>query len=225
MQMNHIPDLSLRTLSFGPSQGDKPKNIVLLLHGLGSNADDLISLAPIMAGELPETLFLSVDAPEQCDMAPFGHQWFSLQNRAPDAILSGLQTTAQPALHKVISEIKEKYGIENKDLALLGFSQGTMTSLYTALHSDAPFAGVLGYSGALFLNPATEQDLTKQPICLVHGTADDVVAFESLADAETTLKEHDIEIETCACPNLGHSIDEKGLGTGVSFLQRVLGYA
>lgn len=223
MTIKQISDMDLRTLSYGPQEGEI-KNIVLLLHGLGSNADDLISLAPIMAADLPHTRFLSVDAPEACDMAPFGHQWFSLQDRSPDKILAGLKGTARPALDTCIAQIKEKYGIENNKLALLGFSQGTMTSLFTALHAPEAFAGVLGYSGALFLDPEHKENLTAQPICLVHGTADDVVPFQSLEDAHDVLSENNIEIETCACPHLGHSIDEKGLKTGIAFLRRILGY-
>ena len=68
-----------------PEEGGKPSSLVILLHGLGSNGRDLISLAPFWAKDLPETVFISPDAPFVCDMAPMGYQWFSLQELAPES--------------------------------------------------------------------------------------------------------------------------------------------
>lgn len=220
MQIEQLPDFSLRTLALPPQSGQAPRKIVLLLHGLGSNAEDLIALAPMMAPEIPDALFLSVDAPYPCDMAPFGYQWFSLQDRAPARILTELRRV-RPLLEGYIHDVLNKYGLKNKDLALGGFSQGTMTSLYTALYAEEAYAGVLGYSGALFLD-ADAGALTKLPVCLIHGEADDVVPFHSMELAATALKAQNFDIETLACPRLGHSIDEKGLKKGTEFLARIL---
>jgi len=220
MQIHQLPDFSLRTLALSPQSGNDPKKIVLLLHGLGSNAEDLIALAPMMAPEMPDVLFLSVDAPYPCDMAPNGYQWFSLQDRDPARIMMELRRV-RPLLEGYIHEVLEKYGLKNSDLALGGFSQGTMTSLYTALYAQESYAGVLGYSGALFLDEDAGP-LTKLPVCLIHGEDDDVVPFQSLELAETALKAQNFDIETLACPQLGHSIDEKGLKKGTAFLARIL---
>jgi len=164
---------------------------------------------------------LSVDAPYPCDMAPYGYQWFSLQDRDPARILMELRRV-RPLLEGYIQEVMGKYGLKNKDLALGGFSQGTMTSLYTALYAEEAYAGVLGYSGALFLDEDAGT-LTKLPVCLIHGEADDVVPFRSMELAATALKAQDFDVETLACPQLGHSIDEKGLKKGTEFLARILG--
>ncbi|TVQ82337.1 MAG: phospholipase [Micavibrio sp.] len=220
MNIQNLSDFPLRTLALPPLSGAEPKNIVLLLHGLGSNAEDLISLAPLMARDLPDTLFLSVDAPYPCDMAPFGYQWFSLQDRDPARILKELRQV-RPVLEDYIAEVIKKYQIKNNELALSGFSQGTMTSLFTSLYAKEAFAGILGYSGAFF--PDTEAGaLTKQPVCLIHGTADDVVPFDNMKTAENLLQAQDFDIETLACPGLGHSIDENGIAKGTAFLKRIL---
>ncbi|TNE27367.1 MAG: phospholipase [Alphaproteobacteria bacterium] len=220
MQIQQLPDFSLRTLALAPQSGNPPKKIVLLLHGLGSNAEDLIALAPMMAPDMPDVLFLSVDAPYPCDMAPFGYQWFSLQDRDPTRILMELRRV-RPLLEGYIREVLEKYDLKNNDLAFGGFSQGTMTSLYTALYAEEAYAGVLGYSGVLFLDE-DEGPLTKLPVCLIHGEADDVVPFHSLELAEAALKAQNFDLETLACPHLGHSIDEQGLKKGTQFLARIL---
>ncbi|MBL1146487.1 MAG: phospholipase [Pseudomonadota bacterium] len=221
MQIQQIADFSLRTLALAPQSGNPPKKIALFLHGLGSNAEDLIALAPLMAPDMPDVLFLSVDAPYPCDMAPVGYQWFSLRDRDPTRILMELRRV-KPLLEGYIGEVLDKYKLRNKDLAFCGFSQGTMTSLYTALYADEPYAGVLGYSGVLFLDE-DEGPLSRLPICLIHGEADDVVPFRSLEMAEAALKAQNFDLEILACPHLGHSIDEKGLKKGTEFLARILG--
>lgn len=77
-----------------PRTGGPPRQLVVLLHGVGANGDDLIALAPAMAAVLPGAVFVAPNAPEPCDMAPFGYQWFSLRDRRPEALLLGVQSVA-----------------------------------------------------------------------------------------------------------------------------------
>ena len=61
-----------------PASGEPARSLVILLHGYGSNGDDLIGLAPHWRGALPETAFVSPNAPERCPGAPGGYQWWAL---------------------------------------------------------------------------------------------------------------------------------------------------
>lgn len=198
-----------------------PESLVILLHGLGSNGRDLISLAPMWGEELPNTVFVSPDAPFACDMVPPGYpdsfQWFSLQDRDPHMILKGVQL-AQPILDSFITEQIEKYGVSAEKTALVGFSQGTMMSLYTAPRYPEKLAGVLGYSGALCGEPGE----TKMPICLVHGEADDVVPFSAYQHARGKLIGAGFKVSGHSTPGLTHSIDQAGIDAGKAFLKDVL---
>ena len=69
-----------------PASGGEPRRLVILLHGLGADGNDLIGLAPYWARLLPEAEFLSPNAPFPCDTAPYGYQWFSSQDRSPEAV-------------------------------------------------------------------------------------------------------------------------------------------
>lgn len=208
-----------------PQQGqDNPEHLVILLHGLGSNGQDLIGLAPYWASALPKALFVSPDAPFPCDMAPFGYQWFSLQDRDPAKILAGIQK-ATPILHDYIAAQQEKFGVPADKTVLVGFSQGTMMSLYAGPRyrgaDGKGLAGILGYSGALFVSEA-EEDLVKMPVHLVHGERDDVVPFAAYKEAMKGLKENSFSVSGISRPALGHSIDEEGIESGAAFLQSVL---
>jgi len=198
-----------------------PTSLVILLHGLGSNGQDLISLAPMLAADLPETVFVSPDAPFACDMVPEGYegsyQWFSLQDRDPHAVLQGVKT-AQPILDTFITEQMEKYKIPSEKVVLLGFSQGTMMSLFTAPRFPEQLGGVLGYSGALCGEPG----LRKMPICLIHGEADDVVPITAYNHARGKLIGKGFKVSGHTAAGLAHSIDQAGIDAGAAFLRDVL---
>jgi phospholipase/carboxylesterase len=128
-----MPDIpQLAGPSGGPASGGKPKQVVILAHGLGANGDDLIGLAPYYAQVLPDALFISPNAPFACDMGGFGYQWFSYQDRAPGPVLAGVRAAA-PILDAFIDRVLAETGLPDDKLALVGFSQGTMMSLFVSL--------------------------------------------------------------------------------------------
>jgi phospholipase/carboxylesterase len=211
--------------SFGPAAGGKPRRLVLLLHGLGADGNDLIGLAPYFAQALPDCAFVSPHAPFPCDMAPYGRQWFSLQDRSPETVLAGVQATA-PILDGFISAQRDRLGLADRNVALLGFSQGTMMSLYTALRRPQALAGIVGYSGALVAPHLLASEVrSKPPVLLVHGEADPIVPFQALAAAAQALKANGVPVETLPRPGLPHSIDDEGIEAGIGFLSRHLAAA
>jgi phospholipase/carboxylesterase len=210
----------------GPSRptasSGRPSRLVILLHGLGADGNDLIGLAPYWAPLLPTAEFLSPNAPFPCDMAPYGYQWFSAQDRSPTAVLAGVRAAA-PLLQAFIDDALAERGLDDADLALVGFSQGTMMSLFVGLRRAKPVAGIVGFSGRLLAPELLAEELRSRPrMLLVHGTDDPLVPYESLAIAEAALEGAGIPVETLTCEGIGHSIDENGLRRAGSFLKDML---
>src|SRR5438309_5890172 len=202
--------------------GGKPRRLVILLHGLGADGNDLIGLAPYWARLLPGAEFLSPNAPFPCDTAPYGYQWFSSQDRSPEAVLGGVRAAA-PILDAFIDEALKERGLGSRELALVGFSQGTMMSLFVGLRRAKPVAGIVGFSGRLLAPELLATELRSRPrTLLVHGTDDPLVPYESLPAAETALRSAGVPVDTLTCPGIGHSIDENGLRQGGAFLKDVL---
>ena len=191
------------------------KTLMVLLHGLGSNGDDLFSLVPYLAPQLTDTQFYSPDGIEPCDMVPFGYQWFSLADRSPHKLSAELERVI-PIISKIIEDKAASLGLTKADVILFGFSQGTMVSLSLALASDEAYKAVLGFSGRLYM-PAKLTN-TKTPICLVHGAEDEVVPTESLTHAKEALEKLGIKVADLTVPNLVHSIDMMGLEFAMKFL-------
>jgi phospholipase/carboxylesterase len=217
--------MSEQSLNFYKYGNEKaPKNLVILLHGYGSNGQDLISLAPEWAGNMADTLFISPDAPFPCEMGGFGFQWFSLENRREDIMIANIQQ-AVPLLNDFIAQCVENFGVSYDRIALVGFSQGTMMSLYVAPRHDEVFAGVMGYSGALLDGQSildAPDKFKKFPISLRHGNADEVVPVEMFEQAHAFLQGAGYSIEGHITPGLGHGIDQDGVANGLIFLRKVL---
>lgn len=205
-----------------PLAGGKPTSLVVLLHGVGADGNDLMGLAPYWAPLIPGAEFLSPDAPFPCDMAPYGRQWFSLQDRSPVRIFAGVRAAA-PILDAFLDAALEARGLDDSRLALVGFSQGTIMSLHVGLRRPKPIAGILGYSGALSGADALAQEIRAKPrVLLLHGDADEIVPFQALAAAKAALAALKVPVETLERPGLGHGIDEIGLRRGGEFLREVL---
>ncbi|MBT4907831.1 MAG: prolyl oligopeptidase family serine peptidase [Rhodospirillaceae bacterium] len=207
--------------SFGPATGNPPKQLVVLLHGRGANGNDLIGLAPMLAEHLPDALFLAPDAPDPCEGAPFGLQWFSLTDRSPENIAAGVRGVA-PAIDAFLDHHLAQHGLSDGDLALFGFSQGSMMALHIGMRRTTAPAAVLGYSGLLAAADSLADEITvRPPVLLVHGEADEIVPHAALAAAETTLRDAGVTVEAISRPGLGHGIDDDGVRRAITLLDRV----
>ncbi|MBV8548646.1 MAG: dienelactone hydrolase family protein [Alphaproteobacteria bacterium] len=216
--------MTLNDYTIPPLNG-KTSRAVIFLHGLGDRGDGgLLSLGQMWQPALPpDTECLCPDAPFEFDMAPpdfGGRQWFSLQNFTADSIAAGVKSAA-PHLNAYIDHVMATRGLRPAQILLVGFSQGTMMALYTALRRAEGVAGIIGYSGLLVAGDSLPQEKRcAPPVLLVHGTADDVVPFRGMAEAEQGLRHAHIAVEAIACPGAPHTIDERGLAVGLQFAQR-----
>ena len=144
-------------------------------------------------------------------MAPYGRQWFSLQDRRPAAMLAGVRRTA-PLVDAFLDEELARYGLDEAAMALVGFSQGTMTSLHVGPRRARPPAAILGFSGALLgaeraggrgAQPAAGDADPRRRRRRGPGATHCSMAVEGLQAAE-------IPVQWIVRPGLPHSIDPEG---------------
>jgi phospholipase/carboxylesterase len=204
---------------WGPASKTTPKQLVVLCHGLGADGHDLIDLAPTWSHAVPDALFVSVDAPFPHESG-FGRQWWSVADRSPPVMEAGVRRAAG-FLDAFIDAELARLGLPADAYAVMGFSQGAMTVLFTGLRRAIAPRAILAFSGALVAPDSLPAELANHaPVLLVHGEADDVVPAQRSRDAEQALRAAGIPVEAVFVPRLGHGIDDTGLAMGALALQR-----
>ncbi|MET3928033.1 dienelactone hydrolase family protein [Devosia sp. 2618] len=206
-----------------PVSGGAPKQAVVLLHGYGSDGNDLIGLAPHWQGLLPDAVFISPNAPEQCRQMASGYQWFDIAFEG-DRLASrqiGV-VNARPVLVEFLNDLWSQSGITPDNTILVGFSQGAMMALHVGLSLETPLMGIIAFSGA-FVPPEGfgETLMAKSPVCLVHGDMDGVVDPELSADADVALRLAGYDVSYHVSPGVGHGIAPDGLAFASEFITRI----
>ena len=205
-----------------PDHDFKPNSLVVLLHGIGADALDLIPLAKHWSLTLKKTKFYSLHAPYPYRLATPGRQWFDLEDRDQTRILNEIELV-KPIIVSFLNKKLKDYNLKYKDLILVGFSQGTMVALNLTLTIKEEVRGVLGYSGGIILTKSGKIEINSKPkICLVHGKEDEVVPKKMMEATEMVLKDSTVDVSTHLIENLGHSINEEGLEIGQNFLVKYL---
>jgi len=206
-------------------QSAAARALVVFLHGYGADGNDLIDIGRAWQGLLPHAAFVSPHAPEPCGQAPVGRQWFPLTFRDPNERWLGCQKVA-PRLESFLDAELKRRNLPASALALVGFSQGTMTGLHVGLRrTTAPFA-IVGYSGLLVAPPDGNVEKLKAdirsrpPVLLIHGDLDDLIPVGALSHATNGLASLGVPVEWHLSHGIGHGIDQEGLRHGGEFLAR-----
>ncbi|WP_417248759.1 alpha/beta hydrolase [Celeribacter sp.] len=211
------------------SHSGRVGSVVVFLHGYGADGADLLGLADPLAEHLPDTVFFAPDAPERCIGNPMGYQWFPIpwiDGSSEEEARTGM-LRAVDELNDYLDNILVDYGLEPEQMALVGFSQGTMMALHVAPRREDALAAVVGFSGRL-LEPELLEDEKRVdfPVLLLHGDEDDVVPPQSLPEAAEALQGAGFEkVYAHIMRGTGHGIAPDGLEVAVAFLRDQLGYS
>jgi phospholipase/carboxylesterase len=206
-----------------PASGQTPKQAVVLLHGYGSDGNDLIGLAPHWQGLLPDALFVSPNGPDQCRQLASGFQWFDVSfegDRLARRQVGVMQ--ARPVLVEFLEDLWSQTGIAPQDTILAGFSQGAMMALHVGLSLETPLMGIIGFSGA-FLPPEGfgTAPLAQSPVCLIHGDLDTVVEPQHSADADAVLRQAGYDVRYHVSRGVAHGIAPDGLAFASDFIAQI----
>ncbi|MFL1780942.1 alpha/beta hydrolase family protein [Candidatus Hepatincolaceae symbiont of Richtersius coronifer] len=196
-------------------------NIIILLHGYGSDNNDLSSVASLFK-QLPNTSFVCPNAPFPCNY--MGYQWFALDFVEDEIGNIDIKVADFKALNKTnkiltdfIDYISNKYNVPYEKIGLFGFSQGGIMVLYHGLHSPNKFAGVVCHSGLYYEPYQFNSDIIKKPksayndnqdILLIHGEKDRVVSFDHMKKTREFFAANNLKYESHFEKNLEHNINE-----------------
>ena len=212
----------LETTSVSPLSKNKPRQAVILCHGYGGDGKDISSLARTWQRFMPETIFLSPNAPEVCSINPKGYQWFDLSNDKEEIILEK-SLVAEKKLSLFIDQVCDNLQLDFNNLALVGFSQGCMMSIQVGLKKEKKINCLIGYSGKIINQKHLSNCINSKPkIFLMHGENDTIVSPIHLLESKEYLIRHGLKVKIKMLKNCEHRIPVEGSSLGLSFLKKNL---
>jgi phospholipase/carboxylesterase len=198
--------MSLHYLIREPKIKADKNPLLLLLHGYGSNEQDLFSFA----SELPDTCYVvSVRAPY--DLQYNSYCWYAINFDADENKFSDHEQAkiSRDVIAGFIDELIQKYPVDAQNITLIGFSQGSILSYAVALSYPEKIKRVIALSGYLNMEIVKEgfekNDLSTLTMFISHGTADQVIPVDWARKAAPALKDLGIKTVYKEYP-VGHGV-------------------
>jgi len=212
----------LEVTSVSPLSKNKPRQAVILCHGYGGDGKDISTLAINWQRFLPDAIFLCPNAPEVCSVNPQGYQWFDLTIEKEEVILEK-SLIAEEKLNTFLDQVSNNFQLEPSNLALVGFSQGSMIGIQVALKKKEQINCLIGYSGKVINQKHLSDNINSKPkIFLMHGANDTIVSPTHLLEAKAYLNNHGLKVKTKLFKNCEHRIPVEGSSFGLDFLKKNL---
>lgn len=213
-------NLSLHHLVREPKIKLDKNPLLLLLHGYGSNEEDLFSFA----SELPEEYYV-ISARAPYDMMYGSYAWYAINFDADENKFSDIEQakTSRDLISNFIDELVANYAIDSNNVTLIGFSQGCILSYAVAVSYPEKIKRVVAMSGYFNAEIATENfkenDFSNLKIFASHGSVDQVVPVDWARKAEPTLKQLGIDIVYKEYP-IGHGVSPQNFYDFKNWLQQ-----
>jgi len=208
--------------SFSSFSKNEPKQIIILCHGYGGDGQDISALAFNWKRFLPDAVFLCPNAPEVCTVNPLGYQWFDMAVENDETILEK-SLVAEKKLNTFLDQVLDDFQLDITNLALVGFSQGSMMIIQTALKKKEQINCLVGYSGKIINQKYLANNIHSKPkIFLMHGVNDPIVSPTHLLEAKEYLAKHGLKIKTKMFKDCEHRIPVEGVSLGLGFLKKNL---
>ena len=214
---------------FCENSQDSIKNIIIMLHGYGSNGDDLIQLAHELKSDFKNTFFSSPNAPFKFDRFEGGLKWFEVY---PDGIPFSEASHKQQEfvknqfriscelIQKHIYDLSGRYKIPINNIFLLGFSQGSMMGIEVSLKLKESLAGLVSLSGRVFTEYFTYKTKNNFPIMVIHGDNDEIIPKKRYYETCEILEKLNLTVEKHLIKNMGHTISPKVLEISKNFFKK-----
>ena len=185
----------------------KDKNpLLLLLHGYGSNEQDLFSFAT----ELPDDCYI-ISARAPYDLQYGSYAWYAINFEADNTKFSDLKQAreSRDLIVELIDELIAKYPIDESNISLIGFSQGAILSYAVGLSYPNKIGQIVAMSGYLNTEIAIDNfeknDFSTLKIFASHGSVDQVIPVEWARKTPAILEKLGIDCVYKEYP-IGHGV-------------------
>jgi phospholipase/carboxylesterase len=193
-----------------------PKQLFILLHGVGASSADLVPLASKLREVFPNAAFLLPDGTFPFEGGFNGRQWFSIRGVTEENRPARV-AEAIPALHELVTDAQNRLNVVQSDTALIGFSQGSIMALeFSKLH-DGKVGRVIAFSGRYAKLPEKAPELTT--LHLLHGESDPVISVAHAQAGYAKLIELNGDVTLDIAESVGHEIHPSLADRAINRLQ------
>lgn len=201
-----------------PKSAIEKPYLILLLHGYGSNEQDLFSFAE----ELPDDAYV-ISLRGLRNVGTEGFSWYDLDfTNGARMVDYGQAIEAQHYINEFIEEIKNKYFFDQNNINLIGFSQGAILSFSLALHNPKNYRKILCLSGypdpELLKDINMGEDFTQLEFFFSHGDKDPIIPIQWSRQFKSICEELDIDYEYHEYEE-GHGINSENYYDMLNFLR------
>jgi phospholipase/carboxylesterase len=201
------------------SKNSGAQELLLLLHGVGSNAHDLEPLGRFLAQRRPRAWVVSVQAPLGSEGGR-GWQWFSVSG-ITGANRSARIAEAMPRFIDTVHHWQRQAGADAASTTLVGFSQGSIMALEATQQGSTLAGRVVAIAGRFARQPRLAPQHTV--VHLMHGDQDRVMPLALAIDAAATLRSLGAQVTLDEFSGLGHGVDARVLRRIAERLEEVPG--
>lgn len=211
--------------------GNIPQNLVIFLHGYNGNPADHQYAVDWLKQYLQQSILIVPEAPEICDKNPQKKQWFGMlkydaanRRSQPETTVTEIMDIYNAAaeeiasraqmLNEFISNMQKQFNVDNAHTYLIGFSQGAMLTIWTALTRAQNIAGGFVLSGLIAAEKTlSDRIVSRPPLYLFHGQDDMKVQYKTLDFSVQWLQQRQIPLKVQTYSGLPHRINEDEIKT------------
>ena len=195
-----------------PENNTKKSPIVFLLHGFGSNEEDLFSFSPYLNNDVT---IISLRAPIM--LYPNSYAWYNIYYSG--SVKSYDKEAAKLIKNQFISEMNyfiKKYDCDPNRITLIGFSQGAI--LGHAIAQSSNIKNLIALSGYVDDELIDFDNTNKTSIYISHGNEDEVIPFKESIETNKILNQNNIEYEFNSFEQ-GHGVNSENLKSFLEWLK------
>jgi phospholipase/carboxylesterase len=191
------------------------KQLMLLFHGVGATAQDLLPLGARLAQAFPEAYIVSVQAPYPSDLGQ-GFQWFSVRDITEENRPARVAEVL-PQFVALVEDLQRQTGVGPEATALFGFSQGGIMALEASQLPQHLAGRIVALAGRFAQLPQAPHALTT--LHMLHGKEDAVIHYGYTVTAAQHLVNLGADVTADVLPFVGHSVSDDMLDLLVERLQ------
>ena len=213
-------------LQYKSYQIGKPLKLIIFLHGYNGTIADHQYALDWLCEKIKDAVVIVPQAPQTSDKNPQKYQWFgmlkydpekkrALPDTSTEEIFAIYNTAANEVrdcallINNFIDTMQKKFSLDDDKTYLVGFSQGAMLAIYSALNRNKPLAGAFSLSGLIAGADLLDKNIhPRPPLYLFHGEDDLKVQYKTLDNSVKWLQNQHINPIVHTYPDLAHKMCE-----------------